>query len=166
MDSMSVVIGVEVFKMVKGMSSYSCNSYGIYLHEKFSPLRGQHVNEIRRLFIFVSIQPKISLCSAMVPKEPAFYGSRTLLKTIRIKLCDTASKEYNHRLAIYGMGGVGKTQIAIEYVMQFQTEYVGIYWITATSEVELLSGFQAIAKETHCVDDRIPQSHPRLLKGC
>ena len=50
------------------------------------------------------------------------------------------------------MGGVGKTQIAIEYIMQFQGEYVGIYWITASSEAELLSGFQSIAKETRYVD--------------
>ena len=47
---------------------------------------------------------------------------------------------------------LGKTQIAIEYVTKFETEYVGIYWITASSEAELLSGFQAIANETRCVD--------------
>jgi len=85
-------------------------------------------------------------------KNPHFTGRATLLETIHTKLCDTALKEYNHRLAIYGMGGVGKTQIAIEYVTQFQTEYVGIYWITASNKAELLSGFQTIAKETHCVE--------------
>ena len=65
------------------------------------------------------------------------------------------------------MGGVGKTQIAIEYVMKFETQYVGIYWITASSEAELLSGFQAIANETHCVDSEsltLPEIAQAVLK--
>ena len=85
-------------------------------------------------------------------KNPHFTGRKTLIESIREKLCDSASEQYTHRLAIYGMGGVGKTQIAIEYVMTFENEYVGIYWITASSEAELLSGFQAIANETRCVN--------------
>ena len=50
------------------------------------------------------------------------------------------------------MGGVGKTQIAIEYVTKFETQYVGVYLITASTEAELLAGFQAIATTTHCVE--------------
>jgi tetratricopeptide (TPR) repeat protein len=50
------------------------------------------------------------------------------------------------------MGGVGKTQVAIEYVVQFETEYEGVYWITAESRAQLLSGFVSIANETHCTE--------------
>jgi hypothetical protein len=71
---------------------------------------------------------------------------------IREKLCDTTSQEYNHRLAIFGMGGVGKTQIAIEYVAKFETQYFGIFWITASTEADLLAGFQAIASKTRCIE--------------
>ena len=50
------------------------------------------------------------------------------------------------------MGGVGKTQIAIEYVVEFEAEYEGVYWITAESRAQLLSGFVSIANETHCTE--------------
>ena len=96
--------------------------------------------------------PKYLCVPQWCQKNPHFTGRETVVKNIRNKLCDTISGQYTHRLAIYGMGGVGKTQIAIEYVVKFEMEYVGIYWITASSEAELLSGFQAIANETQCVD--------------
>src|SRR5208282_6486187 len=96
--------------------------------------------------------PKYLCVPQWCQKNPHFTGRETVLKSIRKKLCDTISGQYTHRLAIYGMGGVGKTQIAIEYVVKFEVEYVGIYWITASSEAELLSGFQNISKATHCVD--------------
>jgi len=55
-------------------------------------------------------------------------------------------------LALFGMGGVGKTQIAIEYVVQFETQYEGVYWITAETMAQLLSGFVSIANETRCTE--------------
>ena len=44
------------------------------------------------------------------------------------------------------MGGVGKTQCAIEYVYAFASDYERIYWITAVDQASLLSGYQRIAK--------------------
>jgi predicted ATP-dependent serine protease len=52
------------------------------------------------------------------------------------------------------MGGVGKTQIAIEYVSQFETQYEGVYWITTESSAQLLSGFASIANETRCTETK------------
>lgn len=71
---------------------------------------------------------------------------------IRQKLCDTTPQGSNHRIIIFGTGGVGKTQIAIEYIANFETQYDGIYWINASIEAELLTGFQAIADITQCVN--------------
>ena len=67
------------------------------------------------------------------------------------KLRDTAAKNYNHRVAIYGMGGVGKTQIAIEYVYRNKPNYDSIFWISSADQATLLSGFQDIARLTKCV---------------
>jgi dihydroorotate dehydrogenase len=54
----------------------------------------------------------------MVPYErnPHFTGRDELLTELNTKHCETAAKKFQHRVAIYGMGGVGKTQIAIEFV--------------------------------------------------
>ena len=61
-------------------------------------------------------------------------------------MIDQAPKEYNHRIALYGMGGIGKTQIALEYVYINKTNYERIYWITAVDQTSLLLGYRKIAK--------------------
>ena len=60
-------------------------------------------------------------------------------------LFDQAPKKYNHRIALYGMGGIGKTQTALEYVYTNRDSYERIYWITAVDQASLLSGYQKIA---------------------
>src|SRR5208282_1398543 len=77
-----------------------------------------------------------------------FSGRRTLLNTLRAKLCEMAPKKWNHRVALYGLGGVGKTQLALEYVYGHQTNYERIYWISAATEAKLLSEFENIASQT------------------
>jgi Cdc6-like AAA superfamily ATPase len=69
----------------------------------------------------------------MIPydRNPYFLGRDGLLRQLRQKLQETNPREYNHRIAIYGMGGVGKTQLAIEYVYRYEKDYDNIYWISA-----------------------------------
>ena len=37
-------------------------------------------------------------------------------------------------------------------MVEFEAEYEGVYWITAESRAQLLSGFVSIANETHCTE--------------
>ena len=43
------------------------------------------------------------------------------------------------------MGGIGKTQIALEYVYTNKDFYERIYWLTAVDQASLLSGYQKIS---------------------
>ena len=79
-------------------------------------------------------------------RNPRFTGRNIFLETLRKKLLDQVPKEYRHRIALYGMGGIGKTQIALEYVYTNKTNYDRIYWISATNQASLFSGYQEIAK--------------------
>jgi hypothetical protein len=54
-------------------------------------------------------------------------------------------------VALFGMGGVGKTQVAIEYVITHKEKYKAVFWITATDRASLLLGFQEITLKTKCV---------------
>jgi tetratricopeptide (TPR) repeat protein len=79
-------------------------------------------------------------------RNPQFTGRSRLLQQLKETLSSVVSKKFNHRVALYGMGGVGKTQCAIEYVYAFESDYERIYWITAVDQTSLLSEYQKIAK--------------------
>jgi NB-ARC domain len=84
-------------------------------------------------------------------RNPHFTGRDELLDQLYITISETNRKKYNHRVALFGLGGVGKTQVAIEYAYRNEPLYSGIYWISAVDENALLSGFLEIAKQTKCV---------------
>src|SRR5581483_3024220 len=50
--------------------------------------------------------------------------------------------------AIKGLGGIGKTQIAVEYAYRarLQERYTHTFWINAASEEAILTSFQALAE--------------------
>ena len=84
-------------------------------------------------------------------KNVRFTGRKELLRTLKQLLCEEIESEWNRQVALYGMAGVGKTQMAIEYVYANREKYDRIYWITAETEASILSGFQEIAIRTQCL---------------
>src|SRR5271170_2743146 len=84
-------------------------------------------------------------------RNPHFLGRGELLKVLRQNLLETEPKRYNHRVSIYGMGGVGKTQVAIGYVYEYRNDYDDVYWISASDQAMLLSGFREIGETTGCL---------------
>src|SRR5271169_5008906 len=90
---------------------------------------------------------RLSIDNFVVPFEqnPRFTGRKKFLETLKEKMYDKAPKKYNHRIALYGMGGIGKTQTALEYVYTEKDSYERIYWITAVDQASMLSGYHKIA---------------------
>jgi len=92
----------------------------------------------------------------MVPqwcqKNPHFIGRVKLLETLRDKLCDDKPGKFNHRVALFGMGGVGKTQVSIEYVVTYREKYNSVFWISVKDAASILLGFQEIAAFTKSVN--------------
>ena len=88
-------------------------------------------------------------------ENPHFVGRKELLKTLRMRLSDVGSKQYNHRIALHGLGGVGKTQTALAYVYAHKSDYESIYWITGVNQASLFSGFQTIAKSAYLLKGTI-----------
>jgi tetratricopeptide (TPR) repeat protein len=89
----------------------------------------------------------------IVPLEqnPHFIGRKSLLSDLHDKLHEVISQDYNHRIALHGLGGVGKTQTALAYVYKYRDVYNAVYWLTASSQASLLSGFGEIARRTGVV---------------
>ena len=92
-------------------------------------------------------QTVILKCLFHVPYErnPFFTGREELLEKIRQKMHDDQLKGYKHRIALYGLGGVGKTQISLEYCFLYKDDYDYLFWLSAVDQQRLLLSFREIA---------------------
>jgi hypothetical protein len=82
-------------------------------------------------------------------RNPGFPGRDGLLITVREALLsgDRAVVQ-----ALHGMGGVGKTQLAIEYAHRFAGGYDLVWWVNAESPGLVGEQFAALAAELGCAD--------------
>ncbi|MFE1343809.1 FxSxx-COOH system tetratricopeptide repeat protein [Streptomyces sp. NPDC058757] len=79
------------------------------------------------------------------PHNPNFVGREDLLAQVRHQLLtgDT-SAVLPH--ALHGMGGVGKSQIAIEYVYRYAREYDVVWWIPSEQPTMILTALTELAQ--------------------
>ena len=61
-----------------------------------------------------------------------FTGRKTFFETMRSRLMN--SKVRPHALAINGLGGIGKTQLVVEYAYQYRSTYAAVLWFDADSQ--------------------------------
>lgn len=78
-------------------------------------------------------------------RNPNFTGREDLLKQIRESL--TSGKHAALTQAMHGLGGVGKTQAAIEYTYRYASEYDAVLWVPAEDQATLASHFAALSYE-------------------
>ncbi|MGJ3252362.1 MAG: tetratricopeptide repeat protein [Elainellaceae cyanobacterium] len=80
------------------------------------------------------------------PRNPFFTGRDELLSDLRNQLTQTSAAALSQPAAISGLGGIGKTQTAIEYAYRYRDAYSAVFWVRAESEDRLISGFMGIAE--------------------
>jgi tetratricopeptide (TPR) repeat protein len=72
-----------------------------------------------------------------------FTGRKELLAVLRAAL--TSGLPTACRQVITGMGGVGKTQLAIEYIYRFHRDYPVIWWVRAEEPPTLAADYAGLA---------------------
>ncbi|GAB3133261.1 FxSxx-COOH system tetratricopeptide repeat protein [Amycolatopsis stemonae] len=76
-------------------------------------------------------------------RNPGFVGRRDLLATLAREL------DRDSRAVLHGMGGLGKTQLAIEYVHRHLQDYDVVWWIRAAQEMQIRASLTELARQLH-----------------
>lgn len=91
--------------------------------------------------------PQIALPVWNVPyqKNPFFTGRDTVLSYLYTVLRNKNAAALTQAQAISGLGGIGKTQIAIEYAYRYRDDYQAIFWINASTREVLRADYVTLA---------------------
>jgi hypothetical protein len=89
----------------------------------------------------------LNLFDAPDMSESLFIGRETELKSmISVLELQLNSPDSSRKVLILGgMGGIGKTQLAITYAKLHRSSYTSIFWLNATSEATLSKSLYAVA---------------------
>lgn len=85
------------------------------------------------------------LWSVPYSQNTYFTGRESLLEQLHCALSSGYTGSAMRKRAISGLGGVGKTQIALEYAYRYHGGYKAVFWIRAESRETLLADFMRIA---------------------
>ncbi|KAF7122933.1 hypothetical protein CNMCM5793_001109 [Aspergillus hiratsukae] len=100
--------------------------------------------------------PPSPLSTVPFRRDPDFVERGTLLDRIHEKCLEPAS-----RIAVVGLGGVGKSQLAIEYSHRVREYSPGtwVFWIHASNAARFEQGFREIADRLKITGRRDPKAN-------
>jgi tetratricopeptide (TPR) repeat protein len=80
------------------------------------------------------------------PRNPHFKGRGKLLVTLHGQLTETATGAVVQAGAVHGLGGVGKTQLAVEYAHRYAADYDLIWWVPAEQPATISGRLAALGR--------------------
>src|SRR5216683_2435129 len=86
-----------------------------------------------------------SLWNVPYRRNPYFTGREDLLTRLHEFLHAGKATALTQPQAISGLGGIGKTQMAVEYAYRSRNDYQAVLWAAAASRETLISDFVALA---------------------
>ncbi|MGV0024741.1 FxSxx-COOH system tetratricopeptide repeat protein [Phormidesmis priestleyi] len=105
---------------------------------------------------------KLSTPQFQIPyyRNPHFTGRSQLLKDLHETLTGEKVAALSQAAALSGLGGIGKTQTAIEYAYRYfydSPTYEWVFWVRADTDLSLVTGLAEIAKSFDLRGDKLDE---------
>jgi hypothetical protein len=79
--------------------------------------------------------------------DSLFIGRDTELEQMKTVLLPNPTSPTREVLVLGGMGGIGKTQLAVTYAKRYGSSYSSVFWLNASSKTALLTSLRRLARE-------------------
>ncbi|GAP89361.1 putative tetratricopeptide repeat domain-containing protein [Rosellinia necatrix] len=156
---------MDPFKLLKASSSGPVertgpDAFGAELSHRYKP-QSSLISSMNSKRLLEDRNPRLPCFSVPMPPNPNFVGRSDLFSQIDDALLtprpDAGHTQPARTFALCGMGGIGKTDTAIEYAHSRKDKFAAVFWVDSGSTSQITSGFAQIAMQLEIVDSKEEQ---------
>jgi tetratricopeptide (TPR) repeat protein len=127
---------------------------GKYRAENHDPVQGQVIGDNATVHMHYhgngpQSPPPTSLWTVPFPRNRFFLGQQALLAELHQNLRRGTATAITQIQAISGLGGIGKTQLALEYAYRYREHYPFVFWVRAEHRETLVTELVTLAGLLH-----------------